>query len=65
MTRTDIAISEMSRAIKDARSVARDEAGNVGLTQVLLTLEAETQSLRNVIHLANAPYPAQYQPCEE
>jgi hypothetical protein len=64
MTRTDIAIREISVAIRVARHTAREEAGTMGLTQVLLTLEAETKSLRDTVHLANA-WPVEYKPCEE
>jgi azurin len=65
MTRTDIAIEEMCVAIRMARHTARKEAGTMGLTQVLLTLEAMTGCLRDEVRQANATRLAEYPMCEE
>jgi hypothetical protein len=65
MTRTDIAIYELSTAIREARHMARAESGTMGLTQVLLTMEAETQKVRDEVRAANAARMAEYPMCEE
>lgn len=46
-TRTDAEVAKLTQTVNDARRVAYDEAGRIGLAHVLLALEAEAQALRD------------------
>jgi hypothetical protein len=50
ITKTDIACAKLSEAAMDARKAAEEEAGRIGLRQVLACLDAELHDVKEHLY---------------